>query len=126
MRRFQRQLTTLTISNRFHSSNQKFKMKLSLPLLVFAVFATTDVVAGKKKVTQSKKLRGNKNNALRNQDNKLDAVPSRVESDRDLQEGATTKIVGGNDANNGEYPFFGESVQSTRRLECAGYIYKPK
>ena len=101
-------------------------MKLSLPLLFFAVFATTDVVAGKKKVTQSEKLRGNKDNALRNPDNKLDAVPSSVESDRDLQQGATTKIVGGNNANNGEYPFFGESVQSTRRLKCAGYIYKPK
>lgn len=116
---------TLTISNRFHSSNQKFRMKLSLPLLVFAVFATTDVVAGKKKVTQSsKKLRGNKNNVLRNKDNKLDAVPSRVESDRDLQQDVTTKIVGGNNANNGEYPFFGESVQSTsRRLKCAGYTF---
>ena len=103
-------------------------MKLSLPLLLFAVFATTDVVASKKKkVTQSKKLTGNKNNAWRNQDNKLDAVPPSVESDRDLQQGVTTKIVGGNNANNGEYPFFGESVlQPTRRLKCAGYIYKPK
>ena len=106
-------------------------MKLSLPLLVFAVFATTDVVAGKKKVTQSKKLRGNKNNVLTNQDNTLDAMPSRVESDRDLQQGATAKIVGGNDANNGEYPFFGESaspvqsspVQSTRRSKAAGYTF---
>ena len=98
-------------------------MKLSLPLLFFAVFATTDVVAGKKKVTQSEKLRGNKDNALRNPDNKLDAVPSSVESDRDLQQGATTKIVGGNNANNGEYPFFGESLlQSISRLKCAVYL----
>ena len=105
-------------------------MKLSLPFLVFAVFATTDVVAGKKKVTQSKKLRGNKNNVLTNQDNTLDAMPSRVESDRDLQQGATAKIVGGNDANNGEYPFFGESAQPSPRHEtiemCWLYIYKPK
>jgi len=99
-------------------------MKLSLPLLVFAVFATnTDVVAGKKKVTQSKKLRGNENKILKDQDRKLDAVPSKVESDRDLQQDATTKIVGGNNANNGEYPFFGESVQSTRRSKCAGYTF---
>ena len=98
-------------------------MKLSLPLLVFAVFATTDVVASKKKkVTQSKKLTGNKNNAWRNQDNKLDAVPS-SEPDRDLQQGVTTKIVGGNNANNGEYPFFGESLlQSISRLKCAVYL----
>ena len=94
---FQRQLTTLTILNRFHSSYPKFKMKLSLPLLFFAVLETIDVVAGKKKVTQSsRKLRGNKNNALRNQDNKLDAVPSRVESERNLQHGVATKMVGGN------------------------------
>jgi hypothetical protein len=97
-------------------------MKLSLPLLVFASFATTDVgVAGKKKYMQSKKLRGNKNVlsqqdagrgvlVLRNQNNKLDAVPSRVDSDRDLQQDATTKIVGGNNADSGEYPYFGESV----------------
>jgi hypothetical protein len=98
-------------------------MKLSLPLLVFASFATTDVgVAGKKKYMQAKKLvRGNKNVLsqqdagrgvlvlLRNQNNKLDAVPSRVDSDRDLQQDATTKIVGGNNADSGEYPYFGES-----------------
>jgi hypothetical protein len=95
-------------------------MKLSLPLLVFAAFATTDVVAGKKKDMESNKLRGNKHVLsqdggrrrvlVRNQNNKLDAVPSRVDSDRDLQQDATTKIVGGNNADSGEYPYFGESV----------------
>jgi hypothetical protein len=90
-------------------------MKLSLPLLVFTVFTATTVVAGKKKVTQSKKLRGDKN-VLRNQDDELDTtVPSKVNSDRDLE---STRIVGGTQADNGEYPYFGESVQSTRRLKC--------
>jgi hypothetical protein len=105
-------------------------MKLSLPLLVFTVFATTDVVVGKKRLIQSKKLRGDKN-VLRNQDNKLDAaVPATtVASDRDLQQDATTRIVGGNIADNGEYPYFGESVQSTRRLKfeiCWLCIHQPK
>jgi secreted trypsin-like serine protease len=40
-------------------------------------------------------------------------------------DGVTTKIVGGNNAEIGEYPYFGESVQSTRRLKC-DYIYQPK
>jgi hypothetical protein len=102
-------------------------MKLSLPLLAFTVFATTDVVVGKKRLIQkrqSKKLTGDKN-VLRNQDNKLDAaVPAIVDSDRDLQQDATTRIVGGNIADNGEYPYFGESVQSTRRLKfAAGYAF---
>jgi hypothetical protein len=82
-------------------------MKLSLPLLVFAAFAATDAVAGKKKDMQSKKLRGNKN-VLSQQDGRV--LPSRVDSDRDLQQDATTKIVGGNNADSGEYPYFGESV----------------
>jgi hypothetical protein len=64
-------------------------MKLSLPLLVFTVFAITDVVAGKKKVTQSKKLRGDKNVLRKREDNKLDAVPATVDSDRDLQQDAS-------------------------------------
>jgi hypothetical protein len=87
-------------------------MKLSLPMLVFTVFTTTTVVADKKKVIQSKKLRGDKN-GLRNQDDKLDAVPSTVNSDRDLEEDASTRIVGGNQADIGEYPYFGESSQFT-------------
>jgi hypothetical protein len=88
-------------------------MKLSLPLLVFAAFATADVVADKKKVMlDNDKLRGNKNVLLSqqggrvlvksNQGSKLDAVPSSVDA-------VTTKIVGGNEADNGEYPYFGES-----------------
>jgi hypothetical protein len=123
-----RQPTTLTISISFTPVTTIFRMKLSLPLLVFTVFANTDVVVGKKRVLQSKKLRGDKN-VLRNQDNKLDAaVPSTVDPDRDLQQDATTRIVGGNIADNGEYPYFGESVQSTRRLQFASYsyIHRPK
>jgi secreted trypsin-like serine protease len=42
-------------------------------------------------------------------------VPSAVNSDRDLE---SARIVGGNQADNGEYPYFGESVQSPRRLKC--------
>jgi hypothetical protein len=94
-------------------------MKLSLPFLVFTVLTTTTVVADKEKVRQSKKLRGDKN-VLRNQDDKLDARPSKVNSDRDLE---STRIVGGTQADNGEYPYFGESVQSARRLKCCGFAF---
>jgi hypothetical protein len=106
-------------------------MKLSLPLLVFAAFATADVVADKKKVMlDNDKLRGNKNVLLSqqggrvlvksNQGSKLDAVPSSVDA-------VTTKIVGGNEADNGEYPYFGESSsmyrESANKAEMANIIF---
>jgi hypothetical protein len=107
-------------------------MKLSLPFLVFTGFATTDVVAGKKKAMEPKKLRGNKN--VLNQDGrilmsknntKLESVPSRVDSDRDLQQDFTTKIVGGGYATNGEYPYFGELAFWAIEMWLL-YIYQPK